>query len=248
MSEALINNPIGTVNTLLKLHIGDEGRLLYLKNSLKKGKPIFESDKKFLQRMQEVLNKKYKKTASSKPFYISQYVMQKKISEYNNDLNFTSEITAVGQSKNEEKTKQPFEYKNTVNLEKILYEISNSIADLKNTQSKILLDLEYMTNNYKITTNQPNTNKTIHDSFVENNLKSNFENIANSEKITYPKNSKGTSQIKISDLVAWGASGLFVAWFASYLKIIDINPFQNLFLGLSIGLVIYLGIYHKMKK
>ena len=37
------------VEKLLEYNIGEHGRLIYLKNYLKKDKPVYESDKRFLQ-------------------------------------------------------------------------------------------------------------------------------------------------------------------------------------------------------
>lgn len=56
MSEGLVEHPILFIENLLKLGLGEEGRLLYLKKALTMGKNIHNSDKKFLKKMQYALN------------------------------------------------------------------------------------------------------------------------------------------------------------------------------------------------
>ena len=41
------------IEKLLELHIGDEGRLIYIKNSLKKGRNIYNGDKNYLKKCRE---------------------------------------------------------------------------------------------------------------------------------------------------------------------------------------------------
>jgi len=53
----LVDHPVLFVENLLKLGIGDKGRLLYLRNALTKGTIIHDSDKKFLKKMQHELDK-----------------------------------------------------------------------------------------------------------------------------------------------------------------------------------------------
>ena len=57
MSELLIEHPIPIIDDLLKARIGDEGRLLYLRKAIQNGKTIHESDRKFLKRMEEKIQK-----------------------------------------------------------------------------------------------------------------------------------------------------------------------------------------------
>ncbi len=44
---------IDLIEKLLELHIGDAGRLIYIKNSLKKGKNIYKGDKNYLKKWRE---------------------------------------------------------------------------------------------------------------------------------------------------------------------------------------------------
>ena len=52
MSEVIVEHPVLFVETLLKKGIGEEDRLLYLRDALMKGKEIPDSDKKYLKKMQ----------------------------------------------------------------------------------------------------------------------------------------------------------------------------------------------------
>lgn len=257
MNEILIENPMITVNTLLKLHIADEGRLLYLRNALKNGKVIFNSDKMFLQRMQEKLDQMYKKQPRSPNISSARLVTQKKLSEYNSpSSNFTSRISNLSQANQEYKNKNIFEEQKQVpDLEKILFRLTDSIAELKETQSKILTNLEIMQNNYEnyamrnqnsneiITDNQ--NNKKFENEFTEKeDMK--FEEFFKKEVVS--NKSRASNNLKISDVMAWSTSGLFIVWFASFLNLIDIGSFQNLVLGLSIGFAVCVGLSHKMQK
>ena len=52
----LIEHPVIVIEKLLRLNIGDEGRLLYLRKAITNGKIIYNSDKEFLKRMEKELN------------------------------------------------------------------------------------------------------------------------------------------------------------------------------------------------
>lgn len=254
MNALLIDNPMETVNALLKLHIGDEGRLLYLRNSLKKGKVIFNSDKLFLQRMQAILDQRSKKISSIQIKPTLKQATQKKIFEYNkNDPAFIDKPYEIVPPSKEQKNKNVFQhYKQIPDLEKILFDISNSIIELKESQYKILTNLEELKNNYKkyLMYDQTSTNFNIDkldeqsqsDEFQNNSIESNKENNA------FSNYSKRKKTLKNSDILAWLTSGLFIVWFANYLKIIDINPYEHLFLITSIGLAIYLGLHRLRRK
>ena len=55
MSEMLIEHPVVVIENLLKLNIGDEGRLLYLRKAITNGQIIYNSDKEFLKKMEKEL-------------------------------------------------------------------------------------------------------------------------------------------------------------------------------------------------
>lgn len=57
MNGLNVEETIDLIEQLLKLKIGDEGRLLYIKNSLNTGKKIYETDKKYLEQWREKIKK-----------------------------------------------------------------------------------------------------------------------------------------------------------------------------------------------
>jgi len=257
MSEILIDDPMTTVNTLLKLQIGDEGRLLYLRNALKNGKVIFNSDKRFLRNMQEKLDQIHKKPSKLQNISTARIVTQKKLSEFNsNRSDFNYRIHTMSQTNSDEQNKKNLQNQTPIpDLEKILLGLSNSITELKKTQSQILTNLEIiMNNNQKSTKIQQNFNEIISDNMNKKNVKNKFAKKNDVEYEEFFKEgqilnkSKTFPKHKISDVLAWITSGLFVVWFASFLKIIDVEPFQNLFLGLAAGLAVCVVISHKLKK
>ena len=257
MSEILIENPMSTVNMLLKLHIGDEGRLLYLRNALKNGKVIFNSDKMFLQRMQGKLDQMYKKNSRSSDIPTARIVTQKKLSEYNShNSDFTNRMHSLSQSNQGYKNKKIFEdQKQVPDLEKILFGLSDSIAELKKTQSKILTNLEIMMNSYENSkTKNQGFNEIITDNVNRKNSRNKFMRMDDPkfEEVFKSKffstNSRASDNPKISDVMAWLTSGSFIVWFASFLNLIDIEPAQDLFLGLAIGFAVCIAISHKMQK
>lgn len=248
---------MNTVNMLLKLHIGDEGRLLYLRNALKNGKVIFNSDKIFLQRMQEKLDQMHKNQPRSTNISPTRLVTQKRLSEYNlHNANFTNRVHDLAQSSEERKNERKIENQKPIpGLEKLLLGMTDSIEELKNTQSKILTNLEIMVNDYKDNImHNPVFNEIITDYLIKKNAKNEFAKKNDLKFKEFPKNNlfsnkvRTSRNIKISDIMAWCTSGLFIVWFASFLNLIDINPFQNVLLGLSVGLAICVGIIHKIQK
>ncbi len=256
MSEVLIDDPMTTVNMLLKLQIGDEGRLLYLRNALKNGKVIFNSDKRFLRTMQEKLDQMHRKQSKLQNISTARVVTQKRLSEYNsNRSDFTEKFYNLPQTNQEKQNKKNFENQTQIpDLEKMLLGLSNSITELKKTQSQILTNLEILMNGNQ---NSVKSNQHFNEIITDNLNKKNVQNkFAQKKDMKYEffedklisNKSRMFSSRKISDILAWVTSGLFVVWFASFLKLIDIDPFQNLFLGLAAGLAVCVAISHKLKK
>lgn len=254
MNEVLIDDPMTTVNMLLKLQIGDEGRLLYLKNALKNGKVIFNSDKMFLRRMQEKLDQSYKRTSKLQNISTTRIVTQKKLSEYNsNRSDFTSKIHNLSESNQEQKNKNIFENQ-IPDIEKILLGLSNSITELKKTQSQILTNLEILMNNNTSARGNQSFDEIITDNINKKNTRNKFAKKNDTQFEAFFENnrilnkSNGASNHKISDILAWLTSGVFIVWFASFLNLIDMGPFQNIFLGLAASLAVCIGISRKLKK
>ena len=53
MNGLNVKETIDLIEKLLELHIGDDGRLTHIKNSLKKGRDIYEADKNYLKKWRE---------------------------------------------------------------------------------------------------------------------------------------------------------------------------------------------------
>jgi len=142
----VIDHPILLVENLLKLGKGDKGRLLSLRNSLKNGKTIYDSDKKYLYTMQLNLNP----------------IIQSKHSQFEkNDFN-SSDSSMFTFPKN--KTSSKISKTNNLNknndffnsMDTEIKSICNSIIDIKTKESKIRDNLELLLINREISINVAN--------------------------------------------------------------------------------------------
>jgi hypothetical protein len=98
----LIEHPVVVIENLLKLNIGDEGRLLYLRKAITNGQIIYNSDKEFLKIMENELE--LVNSAKEKGLDKSKNSVSEKKS--NNILNsFESYINSIQDSISELKTK-----------------------------------------------------------------------------------------------------------------------------------------------
>ena len=230
MSEMLIEHPITVIESLLKLKIGDEGRLKYLKNTIKNGDKVYDSDKEFLRKMEYELNKT--NSVESDLVHDKQDAMKSGASNYN-----------------EENPKCDSE----------LPLIQNLIDDLKKNNSRLVTNLELLRNNdlglmaklellrinHKIAT-QSKT-KESYDKF-EHVRKNNTVNLINNIKKNPIATKSYFSKLNKHDLMMYASIGAFTLWFASYRNIIDLGSLQNIFLGLSAGFVVGAGYLYKKKK
>jgi hypothetical protein len=145
MSEMLIDHPVVVIETLLKLKIGDEGRLLYLRKAITNGQIIYDSDKEFLKKMQtklDLINSKKNITSdNSNNESVFNHDVKNKVFENNSKL-----IT----SKKELVKKEELASSKILELE--IATIQNSISDLKNKDSKIKDNLELLLINREIIT------------------------------------------------------------------------------------------------
>ncbi len=98
----LIEHPVVVIENLLKLNIGDEGRLLYLRKAITNGQIIYNSDKEFLKKMEKELE--LVNSAKEKGFDKSKNgVSEKKNNNVSNS--FESYIKSIQDSIFELKTK-----------------------------------------------------------------------------------------------------------------------------------------------
>jgi hypothetical protein len=127
----LIEHPIVVVEELLKLNIGDEGRLLYLRKAITKGQTIYHSDKEFLKRMlielDEVKSEKIIKLEKSN-YEIKLDSRDNNSFDKKNKSNSLKTKGCFSKEKNKE---------NKDNFELEIQSIQNSISELKSKDSKI---------------------------------------------------------------------------------------------------------------
>ena len=129
----VLEHPVLLIENLLKLGLGDEGRLLYLRNALIQGKTIYQSDKKFLGTMELEL-----------------ITIQDKNSE-NLSINHTSLSSKVNNLCKEELQISPQEKyypnektKNSKRTDSGILKIQNQIFELKQIESKLMDNLELL--------------------------------------------------------------------------------------------------------
>ena len=119
----LIEHPVVVIEKLLRLNIGDEGRLLYLRKAITNGQIIYNSDKEFLKTMEKELD--LVNFEKGKIFDKSKNAMFKK---KDNDLsnNFESTIFSIQNSISELKTKDS-KIKDNLELLLLSREVSTQI-------------------------------------------------------------------------------------------------------------------------
>ena len=229
MSELLIEHPIPIIDDLLKLRIGDEGRLLYLRRAITNGKTIHESDRKFLKKMEEKIRKFKSEKISLKSK--KELSLTQKIPDIEARINSTS----VG-------------IKDTVQInndfESEIAKIKNSILEVKNSTSKIRDNLELLIINREIL-----TKSTIEKPHSFSNLTQTYT----SDMFDLIKDNPLYKNLSIfgmkkHDVMTFASAGLFALWYAGYQNVIDLGPFQGLTLGLSAGAAMTAGIFYNNYK
>jgi hypothetical protein len=119
----LIEHPVVVIEHLLKLNIGDEGRLLYLRKAITNGQIIYNSDKEFLKKMEkelELVNSVREKNLDKTKNGISE--------KKNNDVSnsFEISINSIQNSISELKTKDS-KIKDNLELLLLSREVSTQI-------------------------------------------------------------------------------------------------------------------------
>lgn len=231
MSELIIEHPISLIENLLKAGKGDKGRLLYLKNAIKNGKTIYESDQKYLYTMQNAY-----------PELLFQENTSNNLSQ-NNSVKpyFSAEL----KNKSTKKPKQLLQ--NKVSFDSFDFEletIQNSLSDLKTKESKIKDNLKLLSINHEILSQTKIDQSNSFGSF--SNLSKNtpsdlFELIKDSSNVKMAHRFR----IKKHNVMAYTSAGLFSLWFAGYQNLIDLGVFQGLSLGFSAGAAVSAGLFYK---
>jgi hypothetical protein len=126
----LIEHPVVVIESLLRLNMGDEGRLLYLRKAITNGQIIYKSDKEFLKRMQTELDA----------------VKSEKTKGLDKSSNTFSE-NKKSESSNE------FESK-TISIQNSISELKNKDSKIKDNLELLLLSREISS---QITIDKPNS-------------------------------------------------------------------------------------------
>ena len=267
-----VEETIDLIEQLLKLKIGDEGRLLYIKNSLDTGRKIYETDKKYLEQWR----KKIKKinTETKKPLLLSEENTKQELNiigrlekaEIGNPQRLLSIKRALTDGiemsdENHQYLNKKFEQLvKTVENEKMFYEaikvieklqdveIGNSerLQSIKNT---LLKGSELNLQDIKYFNEKADALKELQD--YEKILSEKKEKVTPSTIKTYTAKQDSTPyeltvNFKIFDIVVWAASISFTIWIFGLL-VADLGPIHDPLLGFAAGLGICGWIIRKIQ-
>jgi hypothetical protein len=231
LSELVIEHPIPLIENLLKAGKGDKGRLLYLKNAIKNGKIIYESDQKYLHVMQ---NK-----------YPELLCQEQKAHNFSQNNSVEPCFSATIKNNSIKKPKQSSQNENLSNsFDFELEKIQNSLSDLKTKESKMKDNLELLSVNHEILSQTKIDQSNSFGSFskLSKDTPSDlFELIKNSPNV----DKSGKFRIKKQNAMTYASAGLFSLWFAGYQNLIDLGVFQGLTLGFSAGAAVLAGLFYK---
>jgi hypothetical protein len=234
----LTEHPIIFIEKLLKLGLGDKGRLLYLRNHIKSGKTIYESDQNFLKTMQMKLDE------------FENVKQEKFLDNFNSNNRFNSSIDLSEHEYEIAKSEDNFSVDKNYSSNEFdsgILKIQNSISELQESNSRIKDNLELILISRE-NLSQPKIEKLTPIISSSNMVKNNVYN-----SISKLKHSSDSSNLKIfgikkHDIMAYTSAGLFILWYAGFQNIIDIGPFQSISLGLSAGAALSAGIFYKKQK
>ena len=233
----LIEHPVVVIEDLLKLGIGDEGRLLYLRKAITNGKTVYDSDMKFLKRMYMELDK-IKSLKSDKPHDF-------KLDQTSNNTNIMPKnkykIATSAENYSEDKNLQSHEFDSGIT------KIQNLIAELKKSDSRLMDNLELLLMSREISS-QSTIDKSNSFGSFSNLSKSNSADLFDLIKNNPVTKNSQLFGINKYNIMASVSAGLFGLWFASYQNMIDIGPLPSVALGLSAGAALSARIFYKLQK
>ena len=237
MSELLIEHPVVLIEDLLKLGIGDEGRLLYLRKAITNGKPVYDSDKKFLKRMYLELDKiKSKRSDKQDDKFQSDHIENKTKIMSKNKYNIS---TSTENYSNKNTQSPKFDSGST--------KIQNLIGELKKSDSRLMDNLELLLMSRE-TSSQSTIDKSNSFGSFSNISKSNSADLFDLIKNNPVSKNSQLFGIKKYNIMASASAGLFALWFAGYQNMIDIGPLPSVALGLSAGAALSASIFYKLQK
>ena len=216
----MIEHPVAIIENLLKLRKGDEGRLLYLRKAITLGKTIYESDKKYLKKLQNEISLNPDKTSTDSPF--EEHGHGERPSNSLDKPNFTD---------------FEFEIKNIQTSLEVLKRKETQIKDnltllLINREISSQRDLD-KSNSYGVFSNLPKTSSSDLFDMLHNP--------------PLPKSSEFFGMTNY-DLLAYLSVGFFSLWIAGSQNLIELGSLHGLSLGFSIGSAVSAGmLYFKAK-
>jgi len=262
------------IEKLIEYDIGENERLIYLKYYIKNDKPIFETDKRFLERCikkleeQEVSKIKPEKVESipdEKNLNIIKQLQESEIGDPHRLESIKHNIleNATLRKHDVEYLKEKFEQFAQINEnEKTIREAIKTIKALKRAEignanrlesineqlesrsSLSISDVKYF--NEKAKELKKLHNEQIYSKETEQEVTVNSK-IKTANKNETELDSGFALSIKISDLMHGSAWAIFAIWVLG-LFLIDLYPVQDYLLGVAIGLGVGVVAIHKIKK
>jgi len=234
----LKDHPIVFIEKLLKLGLGDKGRLVYLRDYIKSGKTIYDSDRKFLNTLQKKLDE-FENVKDKSSF-----------NNFNSNDKFNATIGFSGYENGVVAPDENYSVDKNYSLNEFdsdILKIQNSISELQQSNSKLKDNLELIL----ISRENPSRTKieklptiSLSSNIVKNNVFNSISSLKNNSDSTNLK----IFRIKKHDIMAYTSAGLFTLWYAGFQNIVDIGPFQSISLGLSAAAAVYAGIFYKKQK
>lgn len=267
-----VEETIDLIEQLLKLKIGDEGRLLYITNSLNTGRKIYETDKKYLEQWREKIKKINAET--KKPLLLSEENAKQELNIIGRlekaEIGNPQRLLTIKKALTEgiEMSDENHQYLNkkfeqlvkTDENEKMFYEaikvieklqeveIGNS-ERLQSIQNTLLKGSELNLQDIKYFNEKADALKELED--YEKILSEKKEKVTPSTIKTYTAKQDSTPyeltvNLKIFDIVVWAASISFTIWIFGLL-VADLGPIHGPLLGLAAGLGICGAIIRKIQ-
>ena len=238
MSEMLTGHPIIFIEKLLKLGLGDKGRLVYLRDYIKSGKTIYASDKKFLNILEKKLDG-FERPSQNKPS--NNFNSNNKFNDNIGFSGYESDIIKHEDNHSTDKTYTSDEFDSGI------LKIQDSISELQQSNSRLKDNLELISiSRESLSTSRVEKSNPIVSS--PNTIKNNIYN-----SISLHKNNSTSTNLKIfgikkHDVLAYTSAGLFTLWYAGFQNIVDMGPFQSISLGLSVAAAVFAGILYRQAK
>lgn len=272
MNGLNVEETFDLIKKLLELQIGDQGRLIYIKDSLEKGRIIYKTDKNYLKKMKEKIKEINIENKKSLSLTESDRIPKLKIIEklQRAEIDNSGRLLTIKNAiiKDKEISDENHGYLNekydqlvkTDEYEKMVFESLEIINELKaeignserleSIKTTLLKGTELQLQDIKYFNKKIHTPKKFQG----------YEKILseNKEKVTQPTTTDVSSverhstsydltvTLKVFDIVVWVASTSFLLWMLG-LTFINLSPIHDHLLGFAVGLSICAGIIRKIQ-